>query len=51
MATMKRHNFHLPEPLVAELKALAAQRDITMSELIRRVLQNHLDDQKAKVAA
>ena len=51
MSTMKRHNFHLPNELVAHLRAEAAQRDITMSEFIRRVLQGYLNEQKAKVSA
>lgn len=45
---MKRHNFHLPEQLVAQLKALAEQRGLTMSELLRTALHNFLLEQKTR---
>jgi len=45
---MKRHNFFLPEELVAELKQIATQTGVPMSELIRRVLANWLTERKAK---
>jgi metal-responsive CopG/Arc/MetJ family transcriptional regulator len=48
---MKRHNFFLPEELVAELKAVAIETGVPMSELVRRALQNWLAERKAKVAA
>jgi metal-responsive CopG/Arc/MetJ family transcriptional regulator len=43
---MKRHNFHLPEQLVSQLKMLAEQRGLTMSELLRTALAEYLKNQK-----
>jgi len=43
---MKRHNFHIPEQLVAQLKALANSRGLTMSELLRTALAEYLKAQK-----
>jgi predicted DNA binding CopG/RHH family protein len=43
---MKRHNFHIPEQLVAQLKALAASRGLPMSELLRAALAEYLKAQK-----
>lgn len=48
---MKRHNFFLPEALVAELKAVAIETGTPMSELVRRALQTYLTERKAKVPA
>ena len=48
---MKRHNFFLPEELVAELKAVAIETGVPMSELVRRALSTWLTDRKAKVPA
>lgn len=48
---MKRHNFFLPEELVAELKAIAIETGTPMSELVRRALSNWLSERKAKVPA
>lgn len=48
---MKRHNFFLPEPLVEELKAIAIETGVPMSELVRRALSNWLAERKAKVPA
>ena len=48
---MKRHNFFLPEELVAELKEIADKTGTPMSELVRRALQNWVLERKAKVAA
>lgn len=48
---MKRHNFFLPEELVAELKAIAIETGVPMSELVRRALLNWLAQHKHKVPA
>lgn len=39
---MKRHNFFLPEDVVAELKVIATERKTTYSEIIRQVLMDYL---------
>jgi metal-responsive CopG/Arc/MetJ family transcriptional regulator len=39
---VKRHNFFLPEDVVTELKAIAAERKTTYSEIIRQVLIDYL---------
>lgn len=36
---MRRHNFFLPDELVAELRTVAAYRDITLSDVIRQALE------------
>ena len=46
---MKRHNFFLPEELVAELKAVAIETGVPMSELVRRAISTFLIGRKAKV--
>lgn len=48
---MKRHNFFLPDELVTELKAIAAETGTPMSELVRRALSTWLAERKAKVPA
>lgn len=48
---MKRHNFFLPESLVAELKAIAVEKGVNMSELIRTVLAQWLLEQDDKTPA
>jgi metal-responsive CopG/Arc/MetJ family transcriptional regulator len=48
---MKRHNFFLPEELVAELKAIAVETGVPMSELIRRALSTWLLERKVKAPA
>lgn len=45
---MKRHNFFLPEELVAQLKAIAIQTGTPMSELVRRAITNMLAERDAK---
>lgn len=45
---MKRHNFFLPEDLVASLKTIAENTGVPMSELIRRALSNWLVEYNAK---
>jgi antitoxin component of RelBE/YafQ-DinJ toxin-antitoxin module len=48
---MKRHNFFLPESLVAELKSIASEKGMTMSEVIRTVLAQWLLEQNAETTA
>lgn len=43
---MHRHNFFLPKELVEALRAIAAQRDTTMSALIREVLTDFVSEYK-----
>lgn len=45
---MKRHNFFLPEELVAQLKAIAIESGTPMSELVRQALSSFLANQVAK---
>lgn len=44
---MKRHNFFLPNELVAELKAIAIESGVPMSELVRRAIAQWLAEHKA----
>jgi predicted DNA binding CopG/RHH family protein len=41
-AIMKRTNTFLPEPLIERLKQRAKQTDLTVSELIRRAIEQFL---------
>jgi metal-responsive CopG/Arc/MetJ family transcriptional regulator len=43
---MKRHNFFLPDDVVDELKAEAAKKRTTMSELIRQAIIAYLDGRR-----
>ena len=47
---MKRHNFFLPDEIVSELKRIAIETGVPMSELVRRALQNWLLERNAKAA-
>jgi metal-responsive CopG/Arc/MetJ family transcriptional regulator len=42
---MKRVNYFLPEPLLEQLKKLADQRDVSVSELVRQAIQEFLKRQ------
>ena len=35
----KRVNYYIPEPLIERLKKLATKRDVSVSELVRRALE------------
>ena len=48
---MKRHNFFLPDELVAELRRIAAHTGVPMSEILRRVLAQWVAENKDKVPA
>jgi Arc/MetJ-type ribon-helix-helix transcriptional regulator len=48
---VKRHNFFLPEELVASMKAHCELVGMPMSELVRRALQAYLDEIAAKDAS
>jgi predicted transcriptional regulator len=43
---MVRTHVFLPEPLVARLKELAEQRDVSVAELIRLAITEYLKRQK-----
>lgn len=43
---MKRHNFFLPDQVVEDLKAEAAKKHTTMSELIRQAIIAYLDGRR-----
>jgi metal-responsive CopG/Arc/MetJ family transcriptional regulator len=45
---VKRHNFFLPEELVAQLKAEADIMKITFSEVIRKALKKFIDERRAQ---
>jgi len=45
---MKRVNFCFPEQLIEKLKNLAAKTGLTMSEIIRRALDDYFDKYKDK---
>lgn len=46
---MKRHNFFLPDDLVAEMKKLSETTGATMSEIVRRALKAYIAEQVGKV--
>ena len=48
---MKRHNFFLPEELVAGMKQYCETTGMPMSEFVRRALQAYLDEIAAKEAS
>lgn len=39
---MKRYNFFLPEDLVEDLKKIAHEKRMSLSQVIRMALHNHL---------
>jgi predicted DNA-binding protein len=39
---MKRHNFFFPAPLMAKLKALSEQMDMSVAELVRRAVEAYV---------
>jgi hypothetical protein len=43
---MDRLHLFLPAPVLKALRALAKKRDISLAELIRRVLDDYLKEQK-----
>ena len=49
---MRRRNFHFPEPLMAEVKALADRKNIAMADVIRTAIEKYLAAiKKAEAAA
>jgi len=42
---MKKTNFYLPTPMLAELQALAEKRDVAVAELIREAIREFLKSQ------
>lgn len=48
---MTRHNFFLPDELVAQMKDVSKRTGVPMSEIVRRALQRYLDELEAKEAA
>lgn len=43
---MKKINFYIPDPMLAEMQALAEKRDVALAELIRRAIEQFLAAQK-----
>lgn len=43
---MRRHNFFLPDEMVEELKEVAYEELITMSDLIRKAITHFLDGRR-----
>ena len=48
---MTRHNFFLPDELVAQMKDVSKRTGVPMSEIVRRALQRYLDELEVKEAA
>lgn len=44
---MKKLNIYLPEPVLLRLKELSEQRDTTVSEIVRRAIEEYLKKQKS----
>ena len=40
---MKTQNFMLSEPVIEKLRAIADKKDISLSELVRRVLDDYVE--------
>jgi predicted DNA-binding protein len=36
---MKRANFHLPEPLIKQFRAMSKKTGLSMAELVRRAME------------
>jgi predicted DNA-binding protein len=45
---MKRTQVFLPEPVISKLKALAKKTDRSVAELIRRAIDDYLEQQKGQ---
>jgi metal-responsive CopG/Arc/MetJ family transcriptional regulator len=45
---MKIENLYLSDKQIAELEMLSAEKDLSVSELIRRAIDAYLDDERRK---
>lgn len=45
MHTMKRFQTHLPEPMLERLEEIAKERDYSVAEIIRSMLQKQIDEE------
>jgi len=45
---IKMANFRLPEPLIEELKEIAENEEISLTELVKQMLRFCIDDYNAK---
>jgi predicted DNA-binding protein len=43
---MRRTNIYLPEPMLKALKALAKKLDVSVTEIIRRAIEQYLRNRK-----
>lgn len=43
---MKKINLYVPEPLLASLQKLAAEKGLSLSEVIRRALDHYVERQE-----
>lgn len=44
MHTMKRFQTHLPEPMLKRLEEIANERDYSVAEIIRSMLQKQIEE-------
>ncbi len=44
----KRTNFYIPEPQLVRLKKLSVKRDVSVSELVRRAIEEYLKREEKK---
>jgi metal-responsive CopG/Arc/MetJ family transcriptional regulator len=44
MHTMKRFQTHLPEPMLKRLEEIAKERDYSVAEIIRSMLQKQIEE-------
>ena len=44
----KRTNIYLPEEQIKRLKKIATKKDVSVSELVRRAIENFLEEQEKK---
>ena len=44
----KRTNFYIPEPAIERLKKLAEKKDVSVSELVRRAIEEYLVREEKK---
>jgi metal-responsive CopG/Arc/MetJ family transcriptional regulator len=45
---MDRLQIHLPKPMLTRLKEIAEKRDYSVAEIIRSIIEKHLDENEEK---